>query len=114
MAIYIDDIGTLFQLEFRDYQRVDGVDTDVAALDISGATEITMLFEKPDGTLITKTMGAGEVTKPGGGTDGIAQYTGVTGFLDLHGIWRFEGYVELSSTAKHYSTVVTFEVKEHL
>lgn len=114
MAIFVDDIGTIFQLEFRDYQRVDGVDTDVAALDISGASEITMLFKKPDGTVLTKTLGASEVTKPGGGTDGIAQYVAVTGFLDLHGVWRLEGYVELSGTAKHYSAIVMFEVEEHL
>lgn len=113
--IFVGDKGVRLELEFRDYEDVNGTPTDVAALDISAAIDITFLTKKPDGAAGTaKTMSSGLVVLTSGGVDGKAYYETEAGFLDLAGAWQLQGLVELSGGAKHYSEIVSFKVMEHL
>lgn len=117
MAIFVGDKGTILELEFRDYEEVNGVENDIGALDISASkiTEIEFLFQKPDGTDGgTKKKTLGEVEYSDDGVDGKAKYITETGFLDAFGEWRREGKVTLVGGAIHHSTIVNFTVKEHL
>lgn len=84
MAIKYNDIGTTFTITI--------VDDDSVAVDISGATTVSMIFLKPDQTTITKT--ATFVTD---GSDGKIQYETVDGDLDQSGLWHIQGYVDISS-----------------
>lgn len=115
MAIFVGDEKVRLELEFRDYEDMNGVSTDIGALDISAATEITFLTKKPNGTSGTsKTKGASEVAFTNSGSDGKAYYDTEAGFLDQAGVWQLQGLVVLSSGAKHYSEIVSFKVLEHL
>lgn len=115
MAIYVGDEKVRLELEFRDYEDVNGTPTDVGALDVSAATEITFLTKKPSGAAGTpKTKTGGEVALTSGGVDGKAYYDTEAGFLDQAGSWQLQGLVLLTSGAKHYCEVVSFKVHEHL
>ena len=114
MSVYMNDENVKLELEFRDYELVNGVMTDVGPLDISGATEITFKAHKPDGTPATeKTQGAAEVVLSTDGTDGKAYYLTDATFLDQAGYWKRQGKVELGGGV-HHSKVVSFPVGEHL
>ena len=112
-SIFINDEGTALELEFRDYEVVDGVFTDKQALDVSSASEITFNFKKPDGTTVTKTKTAAQVVFTNSGTDGKARYVTTSGFLDTKGKWMYNGFVELP-TGKHSSLIVDFDVAQDL
>ena len=112
-SIFTDDEGIALELEFRDYEEVDGVFTDLQALDISGATEITFTFVKPDGITVSKTLGAAEVSFTTDGTDGKARYVTEANFLDVAGKWKYNGFVEFA-LSKHSSLIVTFDVAADL
>lgn len=114
MAIFKGDQNVILELEFRDYEEVDGVPTDKAALNISQASEITFLFKKPNGTVVTKTKTGGAVAFSSDGTDGKAKYSVEAGFLDVSGEWERQGIVEFAGGYKHKSTIVTFTVKDPL
>ena len=112
-SIFIDDEGIALELEFRDYEEVDGVFTDLQALDVSSATEITFNFKKPGGTTVTKTKGDAEISFSTDGTDGKARYVVTSGFLDVAGKWMYNGFVEFA-TSKHSSLIVDFDVATDL
>ena len=80
--IHVNDIGTIFRLTMTDSNGV--------VLDISGATTQEIVFEKPDGTLLTKTS-----VFTNTGTDGKMQYLSVSGDLNSRGIWHLQGHVIL-------------------
>ncbi len=79
--IHQGDIGTIFRITVY-----DGSST----VDVSGATSKEILFLKPDATTLTKT--AAFYTD---GTDGIIQYTTITGDLDTVGGWQLQAKVTL-------------------
>ena len=117
MSFYVDDKDKILELEFRDYEIVDGVKTDIGPLNISVGqiTDITFLFQREDGTSPTsKTYTGGEVVLSTDGTDGKAYYKTETGFFDVHGEWSREGKVVFADGSEHYSGIVTFDVKDHL
>lgn len=115
MAIFVGDEKVKLELEFRDYEDVNGTPTDIGALDISAATEITFLTKKPNGASgAAKTKGGDNILLSSGGVDGKAYYDTEAGFLDQAGNWQLQGLVVLSSGAKHYSEVISFKVLEHL
>lgn len=115
MAIYMGDKGVKIELEFRDYEEVNGKPTDIGALDIRSATEITFLTRKPDGTSGTaKTKGDSNISFTTDGQDGKAYYLIEEGFLDQAGTWRLQGLVALLTGARHYSEIVSFKVQAHL
>jgi hypothetical protein len=103
-TIYVHngDIGTIFRLTITD--------TAGTAIDVSTAVTKYIYFQEPDGTKIQKT--AAFYTN---GTDGIIQYTTVSGDIDLVGTWMVQGYIETSlgkfwtekDSFKVYSTLAT-------
>ncbi len=97
--IHIGDIGTIFEVVIQE----DGV-----AIDISTATTQQILFAKPDGTKLTKTS----VFKTDG-TDGVIQYTTISGDIDTDGIWRIQGHVILTSS-EFFTDIGQFEVERNL
>lgn len=81
--IHLDDIGTIFRVTLMD---------DTVAADVSGATEMYIIFSKPSGTTVQKT--AVHYTD---GTDGIIQYTTIADDLDETGNWKLQARVTLPS-----------------
>jgi len=98
--VHVGDIGTIFKLSITDQ--------DDAALDISSATTKQILFRKPDGTTLTK---AGVFDTDG--TDGVLNYTIVSGDIDQVGGWTVQAYVVLPTGAWH-SSLGRFAVEENL
>ncbi len=99
--IHVGDVGTIF--------RITIVENDeVTPVNVSGATVKKILFKKGDGTKMEKT--AIFYTN---GSDGIIQYVGIAGDVNVNGNWKMQGYVEMPS-GKFYSAVETFIVKENL
>jgi|SRR3989304_4778139 len=118
-------VGTRLQIEFRDSENNDGVESEVGPLNISAAKieQITFVFNKPDGTAAaSKTYTDGEVklAEPvegsglAAGEDGIAYYDAEEGFIDQPRTWKLQGFVELAGGAKHSAKVITFEVEDVL
>lgn len=86
------------------------VDDNGDAVDISGATTMTFVLEKPDGTVTTKT--ASFLTD---GTDGIVKYDTVTDDFDVSGLWHFQAYIDISTGDTVFHTdIEQFEVKTNL
>lgn len=98
--IHVNDIGTIFRLTITDENGT--------AVDISGATTKTIYFRAPDNTLLTK---AGSFYTDG--TDGILQYTTVSGDIDQVGEWNWQAYVKLAAW-EGYSEVLDFRVYENV
>jgi hypothetical protein len=96
MTTYIHkaDIGTIFRLTI--------VDTDGDAIDVSTASVKYIYFRKPDGTLVKET--AAFYTD---GSDGIIQYTSVSGDIDTIGDWQVQGYVE-TTDGKFFTEIAEF------
>jgi len=100
--IHKDDIGTQFQLTVY-------TDTNGTILDISYATIIQIIFEKPDGTLITQD--ASFLTD---GTDGILVYTSVSGDLNQVGKWKIQARLSDGGANDTKTDIVRFNVHENL
>lgn len=94
--IHVNDQGTEF--------RITITDNDVV-VDLSTASVISIIFRKPDDTLLEV-----NATLYTDGTDGIIKYNAVDGDIDQSGRWKIQAYVELSSSAKYYSSIGTFMV----
>ncbi len=69
-----NDIGTIFRFTIKDQ--------DLNIVNIASATTLSVLFTKPDNTVVTKT---GVLYT--NGTDGIVQYITISGDLNLIGKW---------------------------
>ncbi len=81
---------------------------DDAALDISTATVKSIIFQKPDGTILTKTA-----TFLTDGTDGIIYYDTIAGDLDQSGIYKVQGAVSIGGGA-YKGSKSTFKVECNL
>lgn len=110
MPVHKGDKGTVFELEFRDGEEVDGQVTDKGPLPIGTATEIIFYYKKPNGNVVQKKKSLGEVALSTDGSDGKAKHVGETGFLDVAGVWERMGWVQLSTGAEHWAAPVTFPV----
>jgi len=97
--IHVDDVGTTFQLTFKD---------DGSIVDISSASAVQMLLMGPNDTAVTKTA-----TLVTDGTDGKAKYVIVADDLDTAGTWKIQGKVTFATTIYH-SDVHTFTVYKNL
>jgi len=97
--IHRGDIGTAFVVTVKQGSNV---------IDISGATTAQILFEKPDGSVLTKTA---SLTTDG--TDGKMQYASQSGDLSVSGSWRLQGYLVLASWTGR-TDVHTFEVHSNV
>jgi hypothetical protein len=97
--IHVNDIGTMFQLTFKD---------DGAIVDISAASSITIMLKGPDDVTLLKT---GILVSDG--TDGKAKYVTVSGDLSISGTWKLQGKLVFSVTT-YYSDVHSFMVHKNL
>lgn len=95
-----DDVGVVFLITV--------VDQAGAAVDLSGATTISFIFQKPDDTLL---VGTGTLATDG--TDGKIQYEAEAGDLDVAGTWRYQTHVVIGGLSL-YSTVIKFKVLQNL
>lgn len=98
--IHQNDIGVAFRAT---------VTENSVAVDISTATTLQLIFQKPGGTSSTKT--ASFYTD---GVDGIMQYISESGFLNESGKWRMQGYIYLSSSGVYHTETESFKVKANL
>lgn len=99
--IHVGDIGTVFQATIQD-------DCSGAIVDISGAIAMNLVFQKPDGTVVSQT--AVHLTD---GTDGIMQYVTVLDDLDQAGSWKIQGFVQLP-TGSWSTDIHKFKVYSNL
>ncbi len=97
--IHIADIGTVFEIEFK-----DGTTT----VNISTATTKNIIFCKSDGTKDTK---AGVFTTDG--TDGLLRYTTVANDLNISGLWKIQGHIIISG-GSWKSSIGLFEVHKNV
>ena len=73
------------------------VDRDNDPVDISAATVKSILFRKPDGTIVTKTASFGS-------TEGSIYYTTTDTDLDAVGVWKYRAEVTVGGLNKESST----------
>jgi len=93
--VHVNDIGTQFIVTVKD----DGV-----VQDISTATNLILIFKKPDQTTSNKTA-----TLYTDGTDGKMTYTSVSGDLNQAGNYKIQGKVTLGG-ATYYTSIGSFKV----
>lgn len=98
--VHINDIGTAL--------RLNVLDCNDAALDISDATSIDIVLKKPSGTSVTKT--GSFVTD---GSDGVIQYVVESGVIDENGSWKIQGVVTVNDYQWH-SSIKTFKVSRNI
>lgn len=97
--IHLSDIGTVFEVTIKDGSVV---------VDVSGATTKQIIFQKPDGTKITK---AAVFTTDG--VNGKIEYVSVSGDLDTVGTWQLQGRVVIAAGDFH-TDLSEFEVHENI
>lgn len=88
--IFVGDVGTAFTLTV-----VEGT----SVVDISSASVKEILFQKPSGTVVTKTA-----TFQTDGTDGKIRYITIAGDIDESGYWLYQGHIVLPSWSGHTDT----------
>ena len=84
-AVHVGDVGTELVCEIVEYDETTGADV---AVDVSGATELTIYLTKPNGTVLTKTASLDT-----DGLDGKIVYATISGDLSVAGTWRIQAYV---------------------
>jgi hypothetical protein len=82
--IHYGDIGVNFNITVMNGDAV---------LNVSNANSISIIFQKPDSSDLTKT--ASLVTN---GTDGKIKYTTVAGDLDQIGTWQIQARVDFGAS----------------
>ena len=97
--IHVGDIGTVFRITLTDC---------ATPVDLTGNTDISIIFLKPDGTTAVKTA-----TLFGPATDGVIQYTTILDDLDLAGTWKIQAEITLP-TGKWRSDIEKFKVYANL
>lgn len=98
--IHEGDIGTIFR--FTVYDEDDNL------VDLSRATAYSIVFKKPDCTLLTKT--ASLFTD---GKDGIMQYMAASGDLDQVGKWSIQGIVTFADFVWN-TDIIDFKVYKNV
>lgn len=98
--VHDGDIGTVFRLTI--------VDADLSAIDVSSATVKKIYFQDSSGNVTSK-----DAEFYTDGSDGIIQYTAVSGDIDEAGTWRIQGYVEMPD-GKFFTAQTTFVVMASL
>mgnify|MGYP006081573935 CR=1 FL=1 len=93
--IHVNDIGTEFRILILDKDAV---------VDLSFASELTIIFRKPNGSILSVT--ADLYTD---GSDGIITYTSVDGDIDQSGIYKIQSYVAIGSSS-YSSSIGSFKV----
>ena len=98
--IHVADVGTVFEVTLMD---------DAVIVNISSASSLEIIFEKPDKTKIINTA-----VLSGDGTDGKMKYiVTVDTELDAKGNWKIQGNVALPS-GRWSTDIEKFKVYENL
>lgn len=92
----LNDLGVSIQIT---------IEENGAVVDISTATALEIILTKPTGAQSTKT--AALYTD---GSDGILQYSTVSGDIDQVGIWGYQAKITFSPTQVYYSGKSEFTV----
>lgn len=87
--------------------KVTIIEDDIS-LDISTATVKSIIFQKPDGTVLVKTA-----TFLTDGSDGIIYYDTVSGDLDQAGVYKIQGAVSIGG-GSYKGSKSTFKVECNL
>ncbi len=98
--IHVGDVGTVFTITLQDCSVDPAVPVDLTA-----ATTIEIIFQKPPDTKVTQTGVV--VNSPG--TDGVIKYTSVENDLDKSGTWKIQARV-VFPTGEWKSSVDEFTV----
>ena len=98
--IRVGDVGTRFEDTVYDQ---DGV-----VVDISTASNLDMIFRKPDDTAVVKTA-----VLTGDGTDGKMEYTTIADDLDQPREWQRQGLVEVGGGSWR-TDIIKFRVHDNL
>lgn len=93
--IFVNNIGTEFIISITDNDVI---------VDISSATTLHIIFQKPDSTSLT--VDASLYTD---GTDGVIHYIDADGSLDQSGFYKIQTYIEIDG-GSFYSSIGTFKV----
>ena len=96
--LHVGDVGTRIEVTVK-----DGDDP----VDLSPATVIQIIFEKPDRTTVTKTATVSD------GPGGIMYYDTEAGDLDQAGRWKVQAYIEIPTWQGH-TDVCSFKVYSNL
>jgi hypothetical protein len=99
--IHKGDIGTVF--------KATVLDSAGAVVNISAATLLQFTFYRADKTKLIVTP-----VFTTNGTDGLIQYTSVSGDINSAGQWKLQGYVETDANHHYYSDIQSFKVYENL
>lgn len=97
--IHIGDVGTLYIATIKDGSSI---------VDISSATDLKLVFKRPDGSVQEKT---GSLFTDG--TDGKVYYRAQSGFHDQVGDWEVQGQATIGEWSGR-SDVHEFTVHEIL
>lgn len=98
--IHVGDIGTAFRATVKD--------EDGAIVNIASAASMLMWFQKPDGTVVSRTA-----SLVNDGVDGLMQYITQAGDLDQAGSWKSQGVVDIGGGRWH-SDISKFKVYANL
>jgi hypothetical protein len=101
---HYNDIGTLFKVTVYDTTNTGG---QVIA-DISDATALQFIFQRPDDTTFTRTAVFSD-----DGSDGEIQYRTVDGDLNMVGTWSLQAYVATGG-GEWRTNIANFKVYENL
>lgn len=110
-VVLLGDVGTIFRVTIveRVFNATKGCWEDVA-VDVSTASTMEILFEKPSGKVAAK-----PAVFSSDGSDGKIEHVGGEDLVDEAGgperPWKFAGYVELPGGKKHSSLAATFVVE---
>ena len=83
-------------------------DEDGAIVDVSSASVMQMVFNKPDGTAVVK-----DAALSTDGTDGKIKYESTNTDIDQVGHWQVQGYAKVGSDENN-SDIHAFEVYPNL
>ena len=98
--IHLNDIGTQFKVTVKD--------EDSVVVDLSSASTLQLIFQKPSGDKLTTTA-----SLINDGTDGLIQYITVSGDIDECGIWQMQARVVIGT--KDFKTDIgSFKVYRNL
>ena len=97
--IHVGDIGTIFEVTIK-----DGAST----LNVAGASTKQIIFKRPDNQTVAKAA-----SFKTDGSDGILQYTTVSGDLNQNGTWSLQANLVLAAGTWR-SDITTFEVHANL
>jgi len=106
--IHLDDIGTIFKVTLQECDLDTGVSSVVDVSSADSSAKRTIIFKKPDGTIVEKPA---EFATDG--TDGVIQYATVAGDLNQTGTWKIQARVELL-TGMWSSDISKFKVYSNL